>query len=88
MVAAPHRLTLAVFIDAYGWRVAERHPLLQGELSERRPLETVFGYSSSCDPTILTGTMPREHGHFTFFRYAPDASPFKSLTMTFAPSSG
>lgn len=81
MVAAPRRLTLAVFIDAYGWRVAERHPLLDGELTERRPLETVFGYSSSCDPTILTGTMPREHGHFTFFRYAPDASPFKSLAL-------
>ncbi|MEI6243806.1 MAG: alkaline phosphatase family protein, partial [Acidobacteriota bacterium] len=41
---------------------------------------TVFGYSSSCDPTILTGTMPRAHGHFTFFRFAPDASPFRSLT--------
>ena len=81
MPATPRRsLTLAVFIDAYGWRVSEQHPLLAGELTERRPLETVFGYSSSCDPTILTGTMPQAHGHFTFFRYAPDASPFRSLT--------
>lgn len=79
-MSAPRRsLTLAVFIDAYGWRVAERHPLLPDELVERRPLDTVFGYSSSCDPTILTGSMPRAHGHFTFFRYAPDTSPFRSL---------
>ena len=40
-------------------------------------LNTIFGYSSTCDPTILTGKMPREHGHFAFFAYNPDASPFK-----------
>ena len=36
----------------------------------------MLGYSSACDPTILTGKLPREHGHFSFFRFAPEASPF------------
>ncbi|MDX1932657.1 MAG: alkaline phosphatase family protein [Capsulimonadales bacterium] len=71
-------LALCVFIDAFGWRIAERHPqFLDGILKVRRPLGTIFGYSCTCDPTILTGKLPREHGHFSFFRYAPAESPFR-----------
>ena len=33
----------------------------------RKPCETLFGYSCTCDPTILTGVLPQEHGHFSFF---------------------
>ncbi len=74
-------LSIFGFIDAYGWRIANRYPILEGELSTRRPLETVFGYSSSCDPTILTGKMPNEHGHFTFYQYAPERSPFRGFQL-------
>lgn len=70
------RITLCVFIDAFGWELARRHPFLDDILTHRAPLQTVFGYSSTCDPTILTGKLPREHGHFTFFTYGPDQSPF------------
>lgn len=72
----PRTLSLAVFIDAFGWELLRRHQFLEGELAYRGPLETVFGYSSSCDPTILTGTLPRTHGHFSFFYYDPERSPF------------
>jgi len=69
-------LALCVFIDAFGWEILSRHPFLDDVLVTKRPLETVFGYSSTCDPTILSGKMPRDHGHFSFFYYNPAASPF------------
>lgn len=70
------RVGLYVFIDAFGWELMQRHPFLDDELELKAPLETVFGYSSTCDPTILTGLMPAEHGHFSFFVYNPERSPF------------
>lgn len=70
------RLVLAVFIDALGWEILRRRPFLEDLAPVRGPLATMFGYSSTCDPTILTGVLPREHGHFSSFYYAPDRSPF------------
>ena len=29
--------------------------------THRAPCETIFGYSASCDPSILTGALPAEH---------------------------
>ncbi|HEX9164759.1 MAG TPA: alkaline phosphatase family protein [Gemmatimonadales bacterium] len=75
--AAGRTLSLFVFIDALGWEVSQREGAFRSLLPWQQPLETVFGYSSTCDPTILTGVAPREHGHFTFFRYNPERSPFK-----------
>jgi hypothetical protein len=72
-------LDLFVFADALGWRIAEENSVLTDLLPHRAPCETVFGYSSTCDPTILTGVSPREHGHFSFFVKARGASPFKKL---------
>ncbi|MFC1735271.1 alkaline phosphatase family protein [Candidatus Hydrogenedentota bacterium] len=70
-------LTLCVFIDALGWELVKRYSFLDDILVKKTPLETIFGYSSTCDPTILTGKMPREHNHFAFFTYDPERSPFK-----------
>ena len=69
-------LTLCVFIDAFGWELARRYSFLDDILKIKAPLETIFGYSSTCDPTILTGKLPREHGHFAFYTYNPAKSPF------------
>jgi len=77
MAAPGKRLTLCIFIDALGWEILQRHPFLDDILVHKGPLDTLFGYSSTCDPTIITGLMPREHGHFAFFAYAPEKSPFK-----------
>lgn len=71
------RLSLFVLIDALGWELAQRHGFLEKMAAVRTPLETVFGYSSTCDPSIITGKPPREHGHFAFFTYNPAASPFR-----------
>lgn len=79
---ASDTLTLCVFVDAFGWALAQRNTdFLADVLPVRCALETVFGYSCTCDPTILTGKLPREHGHFSFFRYAPEKSPFARLEI-------
>ncbi len=80
--------TLAVFIDALGADIAERHRFLEGRLKTRARVETVLGYSCTCVPTILTGRLPQEHGHFSFFRFDPERSPFRGLEwMRFLPKS-
>lgn len=75
-MAARKKLGLFVFIDALGWELLNRYPFLDDVLITKTPLQTVFGYSSTCDPTILTGLMPQDHGHFSFFYYIPSLSPF------------
>lgn len=73
-------LHLFVFADALGWRLAQASSVLAKTAPVRRPCETLFGYSSTCDPTILTGALPEQHGHFSFFvRAQPGASPFRAL---------
>jgi hypothetical protein len=73
-------LDLFIFVDALGWKQARARDFLAELLPQRRACETVFGYSSTCDPTILTGAMPDEHGHFScFVKASPGASPFRNL---------
>ena len=72
-------ITIAVFIDAVGWEIARRYGFLAQLLPRQKQLETVFGYSSTCEPTILTGVAPRDHGHFAFYAYAPERSPFQRI---------
>jgi len=71
-------VSLAIFIDALGWEILQAHHFLDGELIHKQDLRTIFGYSATCDPTILTGALPRDHGHFSFYAYDPVHSPFKA----------
>jgi hypothetical protein len=77
-------LTLCVFIDALGWSLQDRWGFLEDRIDFRAPVETVLGYSSTCDPTILTGRLPREHDHFAFYRYQPGAGSFPSWLRVLA----
>jgi hypothetical protein len=70
-------LDLFIFADALGWKLTEERAFMSDIFSCRAPCETVFGYSSSCDPSILTGALPAAHGHFSFFVYDPERSPFR-----------
>jgi predicted AlkP superfamily pyrophosphatase or phosphodiesterase len=82
------KLSVFVFVDALGWEIVQRSTFLSKLAPYRGPLDTVLGYSCACDPTILTGRLPREHGHFSFFRYAPNESPFGFFrTMGWLPQS-
>lgn len=76
---ADNKLSLFVFIDALGWELMQRHPFMRDALPVQQPLDTIFGYSCTCDPTIITGKMPIDTGHFSFFQYAPERSPFRSI---------
>ena len=70
-----------VFIDALGWKQAERYGFLSDILPHRRAIEMQFGYSCTAIPTILTGERPSVHGHLAFYDYAPSKSPFKAMRL-------
>lgn len=72
-------LPLFVFIDACGWEIIKNDSFAQEFAPHRRPLRSVFGYSSACIPSILSGRYPCEHRNWSYFVYDPKNSPFKSL---------
>ncbi len=72
-------LPLFVFIDACGWEIIKNDPFARALAPTRRRLESVFGYSSACVPSILSGRWPSEHRNWSYFVYDPKGSPFKSL---------
>ncbi len=72
-------LALFIFIDALGHSLIQKHSFLDDILVTKAPVTTILGYSCTCDPTIITGKLPREHGHFSFFVYSPETSPFTFL---------
>ena len=74
-------LSMMVFIDALGWEVLKDRKFMEAELPHRRKLKSVFGFSSACVPSILTGRSPRDHGHWSYFYYSPKTSPFKALNL-------
>jgi len=72
-------LPLFVFIDACGWEIIKSDPFARGFAPNRKQLSSVFGYSSACVPSILSGRWPAEHRNWSYFVYDPEHSPFKSL---------
>ena len=72
------KLSLFHFIDAFGWEVKQRHPEFMRDLiRDSRPLKTILGYSSACDPSIISGLTPAEHGLWSSFYYDPEGCPYK-----------
>ena len=72
------KLSLFLFIDALGWEVRQRHPNFLADLTrDAKPLGTILGYSSACDPSIISGLTPAEHGLWSSYYYDPQGSPFK-----------
>lgn len=70
-------LSIYVLVDALGWEILRTRPFLSDVLPDRRPLTTILGYSSGAIPTLLSGRLPGEHGHWNLFYRAPAASPFR-----------
>ncbi|MBK8040809.1 MAG: alkaline phosphatase family protein [Verrucomicrobiaceae bacterium] len=74
-------LDLFIMIDACGWEIIKSRPqFLQHAAPHRRKLESVFGYSSTCVPSILSGRWPDEHQNWCYFIHDPENSPFASLS--------
>jgi len=74
-------LPLFVFVDACGWEIIRNDPFAREFAPNRRRLESVFGYSSACVPSILSGRWPAEHRNWCYFVYDPQGSPFRKLRL-------
>lgn len=72
-------LPLFIMIDACGWEISKDRPFLRDAAPNRKRLNSVFGYSSTCVPSILSGRWPDEHLNWCYFIYDPARSPFSSL---------
>ncbi len=72
-------LPLFIFIDACGWEIIKADPFARTFAPHRKRLASVFGYSSACVPSILSGRWPVEHRNWCYFVYDPERSPFKAL---------
>lgn len=69
-------LPLFVFIDACGWEIIKDDPFVRDLAPSRKRLASVFGYSSACVPSILSGRWPAQHRNWSYFVYDPEHSPF------------
>ena len=72
-------LPLFVFIDACGWEIIRNDPFARSFAPYRRRLESVFGYSSACVPSIVSGNWPVDHRNWCYFVHDPKNSPFRWL---------
>ncbi|HEX5222065.1 MAG TPA: alkaline phosphatase family protein [Verrucomicrobiae bacterium] len=72
-------LPLFVFIDACGWEIIRGRTFAQSLAPHRKRLDSVFGYSSACVPSIVSGHWPVEHRNWCYFVYDPAHSPFQWL---------
>lgn len=65
-----------VLIDAMGWAYVRDRDGLSDILPYKQELTTVLGFSSGAIPSILSGQLPQQNGHWNLFYFAPDKSPF------------
>ena len=72
-------LPLFIMVDACGWEIIRNDSFGQSFAPHRRKMNSVFGYSSTCVPSILSGRWPDEHRNWCYFVYDPANSPFRSL---------
>jgi hypothetical protein len=72
-------LGLFVMIDAMGWEIVRNDSFGKDFAPTRKRLESVFGYSSTCVPSILSGRWPDEHRNWCYFVHSPKDSPFGRL---------
>ena len=72
-------LPLFIMVDACGWEIVKNDTFCQDVAPHRRKLDSVFGYSSTCVPSILSGRWPDEHHNWCYFVHDPQNSPFRSL---------
>jgi len=72
-------LSLFIMIDAMGWEILRHHAFGRDFAPTRKRLDTVFGYSSTCVPSILSGRWPDEHRNWCYFVHDPANSPFRPL---------
>jgi hypothetical protein len=75
----PKILPLFIMVDACGWEIIRNDPFCSHLAPQRKKLRSVFGYSSTCVPSILSGRWPDQHHNWCYFVHAPEKSPFAFL---------
>ena len=63
------RCHLFFFIDACGAEVVRPFPSFTDLAPRWKAARSVFGYSSACVPSILSGLYPEQHLHWSFFTH-------------------
>ncbi len=71
------RLILVIMIDALGARIVRDAGAFDFLEAPDGPLPSVCGYSSACIPSLFTGRLPVDHGHWAMYLRDPGASVFK-----------
>ena len=71
------KVSIFILIDALGWTYIKNRPFLNNIAKTKRPVKSLFGYSSAILPSILTGKYPDEHKHWSLFYHNPEDSLFK-----------
>ncbi|MDB6055367.1 MAG: Nucleotide pyrophosphatase [Verrucomicrobiales bacterium] len=74
-------LPLCIMIDACGWEIIKNTDFLKKAAPKRKKLRSVFGYSSTCVPSILSGRWPQDHRNWCYFVHDPENSPFRNLRV-------
>jgi len=77
------KITIAVFVDAFGYQILKEYEkknkvFLQGRINHKRKLTSVLGFTNTCLPSILSGQYPNEHGQAGLFFHTAK-SPFKYM---------
>ena len=73
-------LPIFILVDACGWEIMRERSFLESVAPRRHRLESVFGYSSTCVPSIVSGRWPAQHRNWCYYAYDPAGSPFKHLS--------
>ncbi len=71
------RISICVLVDALGWNFVSQRGFLDDIMAVKTPVDTLLGFSSAIIPSILTGKIPAEHGHWNLFYLSRANSPFK-----------
>ena len=82
------RCLLVFLIDALGHRVAAESRAFAFLPFGGGPVASVCGYSSACIPSLLTGKLPAEHGHWAMYLRDPHHSVFRRYRALAAVVSG
>ncbi len=59
------------FADGFAWQYTEEQAFMEDFWDQRRPLETLLGYSSTVMPAIVSGRKPSETGMWTEYYFEP-----------------
>lgn len=69
-------VVIFLIIDALGFNINSEYDFFNTELPYRFRSKSIFGFSSSAIPSILTGKLPAEHGRWNLIFRSQTTSPF------------